>query len=156
MKLLAATLFACALLSGLAGCGLGAVRFEGTSMLPGIKDGERLSVVRFDRGAEFDVRRGDIVLFLHPNDPEMTYLKRLVGLPGDTVELREGRVFVNGEELAEPYVDPELNMMRDSSPPLHVKPHHYYVLGDNRDNSADSRQWGLVPEKYITGKVLNR
>ena len=155
MRLLAATLLASAML----GCSLlsgGAVRFEGTSMLPGIKDGDRLVLARFDRGAEFDVKRGDIILFLYTGDPEAFYVKRLVGLPGDTVELREGRVFVDGQGLPEPYVDPKLNEMRDSAPPVHVEPHHYYVLGDNRDNSSDSRFWGPVPEKYILGKVLNR
>ena len=155
MRLLAATLLASATL----GCSIfggGAVRFEGTSMLPGIKDGDRLVLARFDRGAEFDVKRGDIVLFRYPKDPEKMYLKRLVGLPGETVEVRGGRVFVNGEELAEPYVDPKLNEARDSQPPVFVEPRHYYVLGDNRDNSADSRIWGLVPERYVIGKVAGR
>ena len=155
MRLLAAVLLASAML----GCSLlrgGAVRFEGTSMLPGIRDGDRLVLARFDRGAEFDVRRGDIILLRYPKDPEMMYLKRLVGLPGETVEVRGGRVFVNGAELAEPYVDPKLNESRDSLPPVLVEPKHYYVLGDNRDNSADSRVWGLIPEKYVIGKVVGR
>jgi signal peptidase I len=155
MRPLAAILTASVLLSGLAGCGLGVVRFEGTSMQPGIKDGDRLSLVRFDRGAEFDVKRGDVVLFRYPKDPEKSYLKRLVGLPGETVEIRAGRVLIDGRELPEPYVDPQLNEARDSAPPVYVEPHHYYVLGDNRDNSADSRLWGLIPEKNIYGKVLN-
>ena len=155
MRLLAAVLLASTLL-GCSLLGRGLVRFEGTSMLPGIKDGDRLSVLRFDRGAEFEVKRGDIILFRYPKDPEKTYLKRLVGLPGDTVEVREVRVFINGKELAEPYVDPKLSVMDMSSPPVYVEPHHYYVLGDNRDNSADSRHWGLIPEKYILGKVLNK
>lgn len=156
MRPLAATLFATALLLGCSALGRGVVRFEGTSMQPGIKDGDRLLVLRFDRGAKFDVRRGDVVLFRYPKDPEKSYLKRLVGLPGDTVELREGRVFINGEELAEPYVDPNLNVVLDSAPPVRVGPQHYYVLGDNRDNSADSRIWGLIPEKYIIGRVADR
>ncbi|MET0649230.1 MAG: signal peptidase I [Pyrinomonadaceae bacterium] len=157
MRLLAATLVASALL--LLGCsvfGRSEIVYEGTSMLPTVKDGDRLSLSRFDRGAEFDVKRGDIVLFLFPNDPDKAYVKRLVGLPGETVELRDGRVFVNGQEVPEPYVDPNLNLGRDSEPPVYVKPHYYYVLGDNRDNSSDSRMWGLVPEKYILGKVLNK
>ncbi|HEX8338279.1 MAG TPA: signal peptidase I [Pyrinomonadaceae bacterium] len=155
MRLLAATLVASALLLGCSAFGRGVVRFEGTSMQPGIKHGDRLIVLRFDQGAEFDVKRGDVILFLYPKDPEKSYLKRLVGLPGETVELRGGRVFINGQELAEPYVDPQLNAELDSRPPVYVEPHHYYVLGDNRDNSADSRLWGAIPEKYILGKVLN-
>lgn len=156
MRLVAATLFASALLLGCSLFGRGVVRFEGTSMQPGIKNGDRLSVLRFDQGAKFDVKRGDILLFRYPKDPEKSYLKRLVGLPGETVELREGRVLINGQELAEPYVDPQLNTMRDSEPPVYVEPQHYYVLGDNRDNSADSRLWGLIHEKYIYGKVTDR
>jgi signal peptidase I len=156
MRLLAATLLASAAL----GCSLlggGAVTYEGTSMLPGIKDGDRLVLARFDRGAEFDVKRGDIVLFRYPRDPEKLYVKRLVGLPGETVEVRsDGRVLIDGKELAEPYVDPKLNVMDTSDPPVYVEPHHYYVLGDNRDNSSDSRMWGAVPEEYILGKVLNK
>ena len=156
MRLLAATLVASALLLGCSAFGRGLVRFEGTSMQPGIKDGDRLSVLRFDRGAKFDVKRGDVILFRYPKDPEKSYLKRLVGLPGETVELREGRVLINGQELPEPYVDPRLNAARDSEPPVYVEPRHYYVLGDNRDNSADSRLWGLIHEKYIYGKVADR
>jgi signal peptidase I len=157
MRLSAAILaVASALLLGCSGCGRGVVTFEGISMLPGIRDGDRLSVVRFDRGAAFEVRRGDIVLFLHQGDPEKAYLKRVVGLPGETVELRDGLVLINGSALREPYVDEKLNTMRDSAPPVYVRPHHYYVLGDNRDNSADSRAWGLVPEKHVLGKVTNR
>jgi signal peptidase I len=156
MRLLAATIIASALLLGCPGCGRGTVVFEGVSMLPGIRHGDRLSVLRFDRGPELELSRGDLVLFLYPGDPEKTYVKRLVGLPGETVELRDGVVFVNGRELAEPYVDPQFNTARDSSPPLHVRERHYYVLGDNRDNSADSRSWGLVPERYILGKVVSR
>ena len=157
MRLPAAVLaVASGLLLVCSGCGRGAVTFEGVSMQPGIRDGDRLTLVRFDRGAEFEVRRGDIILFLHRGDPEKAYLKRLVGLPGETVELRDGRVLIDGAELPEPYVDPKLNTMRDSSPPVFVSPRHYYVLGDNRDNSADSRAWGLVPEWHVLGKVTNR
>ena len=157
MRLSAAILAAAfALLLGCSGCGRGSVTFRGVSMLPGIRDGDRLSLVRFDRGADFEVGRGDVVLFLHGGDPEKSYLKRVVGLPGETVELRDGRVFIDGSALPEPYVDEKLNTMRDPSPPVFVAPRHYYVLGDNRDNSADSRHWGPVPEKHVLGKVTNR
>ena len=132
------------------------VTFQGVSMRPGIKDGDRIRLVRFDRGAEFKVARGDIVMSLYPDDPSKSYVKRLIGLPGETVEIRDAKVYVNGAELAEPYVDPELNVTRQTMPPVLVRPHHYFVMGDNRDNSADSRHWGLVPEKYVLGKVVGR
>ena len=133
------------------------VIFKGISMLPGIRDGEKLTIERFDcRGGEFDIKRGDVVAFWFPDDPSKSYVKRLIGLPGETVQVSEERVFINGEKLAEPYVDPKLNVQDDDRPPVFVKPHYYYVLGDNRDNSSDSRAWGLVPEKYIYAKVVNR
>lgn len=133
-----------------------AVTFQGVSMRPGIEDGDRIRFARFDRGAEFRVARGDIVMHRHLEDPSKVYIKRLVGLPGETVEIRGAKVFVNGAELAEPYVDPKLNVTAQSMPPVLVRPEHYFVLGDNRDNSADSRLWGPVPRKFILGKAVGR
>ena len=132
------------------------VRFQGASMLPAIKDGEPVRFERFDRGAKFEVRRGDIVLFLYPGDPSKFYIKRLIALPTETVETRAGKVLIDGQELSEPYVDPQLNLGQTTQPPLSVKEHYYYVLGDNRDHSSDSRAWGLVPEKNILGRALAR
>jgi signal peptidase I len=127
---------------------------NGTSMFPVIKNGQRLAVERFDRGAKFEVSRGDIVAFWFPDDPSVTYFARLIGMPGESVQIREGAVFINGRKLDEPYVDAALNRASDTHPTVYVKPHYYYVLGDNRDNSSDSRSWGLVPEKYIYAKVV--
>ena len=93
-------------------------------------------------------------MFLYPNDTSKFYIKRLIGMPGETVEIRERKVFIDGKELAEPYIDPKLNLSQRVLSPLYVKEHHYYVLGDNRDRSSDSRIWGLVPEKNILGKVI--
>lgn len=132
------------------------VVFEGTSMLPGLKNGDTLVISRFDRGAKFAVQRGDIILFLFPDDPSKFYIKRLIGLPGETVEIREGKVFINGIALEEPYVATRLNTASRSLPPVKVQEHHYYILGDNRDNSSDSRIWGLAPEKYVLGRVIDR
>lgn len=126
-------------------------------MLPTIREGQRLNVERFDQDADIQAKlaRGDIVVFWFPNDPSKSYIKRLIGLPGETVEVREGAVFVNGRKLDEPYLDGALNRSADTRPPVYVKPHYYYVLGDNRDSSSDSRIWGLVPEKYIYAKVVS-
>jgi signal peptidase I len=129
--------------------------FHGTSMLPGIRDGDRLAVERFDRGNGFEGKRGDVIAFLYPEDASKYYVKRLVGLPGETVEIREGAVFINGSRLEEPYVDPKFNMSRASHTPVRVEEQYYYVLGDNRDASSDSRIWGLVPGENIYARVVS-
>jgi len=128
---------------------------QGTAMLPTFKEGQRVKIKRFDRFEEPDLKRGDVVLFLFPDDPSKSYVKRLIGLSGDTVEIREGKVIVNAQELDEPYVDSRLNQSHRSQAPIFVKPNYYYVLGDNRDNSSDSRIWGLVPERYVYAKVVS-
>src|ERR1700752_2631314 len=120
---------------------------QGTAMLPSFKEGQLLKIERFDRFEEPDLKRGDVVVFLFPDDPSASYVKRLIGLPGDTVEISEGKVIVNDQELVEPYIDPRLNLSHRSQQPIYVKPNYYYVLGDNRDNSSDSRIWGFVPER---------
>lgn len=132
------------------------VKVEGTSMLPRLHDGERIFVNKLIYYGVPKLARGDIVVFWYPNDPSKSYIKRLLGLPGETVEVREGRVFINGRELPEGYLDPRLNLSHLSRAPVLVKEHYFFVMGDNRDNSYDSRSWGLVPEKYIYGKALFR
>ena len=131
------------------------VVLEGTGMLPSFKDGQSVKVKRFDRFEEPDLKRGDVVAFLFPDDPSKSYVKRLIGMPGDTVEIREGKVIVNGQELDEPYVDSRLNLSHRSQQLVYVRPNYYYVLGDNRDNSSDSRIWGLVPERYVYAKIVS-
>ena len=136
------------------------VKVEGTSMLPYLHDGERIFVNKLIYYDEYrwapKVYRGDIVVFWFPEDPSKSYIKRVIGLPGDTVEVHDGRVRVNGKDLEEMYLDPQLNMSHASRPATYVKPGYYFVMGDNRDNSSDSRIWGLVPKKYIYGKALFR
>ncbi|MFL6286189.1 MAG: signal peptidase I [Pyrinomonadaceae bacterium] len=132
------------------------VKVEGTSMLPRLHDGERIFVNKLIYYGLPDIERGDIVVFWFPDAPSKSYIKRVIGLPGETVQMRAGRIFVNGKELKEPYLDPTLNAAPEDKPPTYVRPHYYFVMGDNRDNSSDSRSWGLVPEKYIYGKALFR
>ena len=134
---------------------------EGTSMLPELHDGERLLVnklvyYKIDGVSWGHIDRGDIVVFWYPRDPEKSYVKRVIGLPGETVEVRNGVVFVDDQELKEPYLDIEHNQSLPSFRPTKVEPHHFFVMGDNRDNSSDSRYWGLVPEKYVYGKAFFR
>ena len=132
------------------------VKVEGTSMLPRLHDGERIFVNKLVYYHWPPLERGDIVVFWFPDDPDKSYIKRVIGLPGELVEIRDGRIYVNGLELRETYLDPQHNVARQNLPPTVVKPHYYFVMGDNRDSSDDSRRWGLVPEKYIYGKALLR
>jgi signal peptidase I len=140
------------------------VKVEGTSMLPRLHDGERIFVNKLiyyklpelQKYGWPSLERGDVIVFWPPHDPDKSYVKRIIGLPGETVEVRNGRILINGQELSEPYLDPHLNASHPTQPPVVVKEHYYFVMGDNRDNSSDSRIWGLVPEKYIYGKALFR
>lgn len=134
---------------------------EGNSMYPQLHDGERLIVnkliyYKLEGVSWGHIQRGDIVVFWYPKDPDKSYVKRVIGLPGDTVEMRNGKVFINGQEMDEKYLDPSVNQAASSFTAKKVEEHYYFVMGDNRDNSSDSRIWGLVPEKYIYGKVFFR
>jgi signal peptidase I len=134
---------------------------EGTSMLPQLHDGERLLVnklvyYRLQSVSWGHIERGDIVVFWYPNDPDKSYVKRVIGLPGEVVEVKAGKVYINGFQLDEDYLDSEHNQSLPTWPAKKVEDHHYFVMGDNRDNSSDSRYWGLVPEKYIYGKAFFR
>ncbi len=134
---------------------------EGTSMLPTLHEGERLVVNKLIyykiQGYSWGhLERGDVVVFWYPKDPDKSYVKRIIGLPGDTVELRNGIVYINGQVMHEHYLEATYNQMEGNLEPKKVEEHHYFVMGDNRDNSSDSRIWGLVPEKYIYGKVFFR
>ena len=134
---------------------------DGTSMLSEIHDGERLIVnklvyYKFQSVSWGHLERGDIVVFWYPNNPEKSYVKRIIGLPGEMVEMRNGVVYINGEEMREEYLDAEHNKTLGNLEQTKVKDHYYFVMGDNRDNSSDSRYWGPVPEKYIYGKVFFR
>jgi len=131
-----------------------AFRVQGTSMLPILEDGERIIVNKFVYRFH-PIGRGDVVVFWFPRDPSVSFIKRVIGLPGDIVEIRAGKVYVNHAALEEGYVDPRF---RDdqSYPPVEVRKGYYYVLGDHRNSSNDSRSWGEVPEKYIYGRAIYR
>jgi signal peptidase I len=134
---------------------------EGTSMLPTLHQNERLIVNKmiYYKLKSFSwghIERGDVVVFWYPKDPDKSYVKRVIGLPGDTIEVTNGVVYVNGEVLYENYLDSTFNQSHANHELTKVDEHYYYMMGDNRDNSADSRIWGLVPEKYIYGKVFFR
>jgi signal peptidase I len=130
------------------------VKVEGTSMMPSLYDQERLFINQFSyKFGIGDIKRGDTVVFWFPEDTTKSYIKRVIGLPGDTIEVDDGFVIVNGKKLIENYVPPEYR--DDRSYPKHkVPPGEYFVLGDHRISSNDSRAWGFVPKNYIYGKAV--
>ncbi|HXE61941.1 MAG TPA: signal peptidase I [Bryobacteraceae bacterium] len=130
------------------------VKVEGTSMMPGLTDQERIFVNKYEyRLGENNIQRGDLVVFHYPKDPRESYIKRVVGLPGDSVRILAGEVYVNGKKLDEPYV---LDAYRDhdSMEREIVPPGDYFVLGDHRNSSSDSRSWGFVARDEIYGKAV--
>jgi signal peptidase I len=129
------------------------VKVEGTSMMPSLIDQERIFINKFVyRFGIADIGRGDTVVFWFPGDPSKSYIKRVIGAPGDAIEVIEGKVIVNGRALAEPYV-PDEYRDRVSMPRSVVPADEYFVLGDHRSSSNDSRMWGMVPRRYIYGKA---
>jgi signal peptidase I len=131
-----------------------AFRVQGTSMEPLLLDGERIVVNKFIYRFQ-PIERGDVVVFWYPRDPSVSFIKRVVGLPGDLVEMQGGRLVVNGMPVREDYL-PESFRDGDSLPPTEVRKGYYFVLGDHRRSSNDSRSWGEVPEKYIYGRAVFR
>jgi signal peptidase I len=127
------------------------VRVEGTSMQPGLRDQDRLFIDRFFFRFE-KITRGDVVVFHYPRDPEKSYIKRVIGLPGDTVSIRQGRVFINNQPIDEPYVPRRFRDTR-SMGELVVPPDEYFVMGDHRSISSDSRDFGPVDRDLIYGKA---
>jgi len=122
---------------------------RGSSMSPGIHDGDRILVNHLTYLLQ-SVQRGDIVVLRYPLDPRLDYIKRVIGLPGDLVRIHGGFVSVNGEVLEEPYIS-EPDTRSDTL--VRVEPDHYFVMGDNRPHSSDSREFGQVPRENLVGKV---
>jgi signal peptidase I len=152
------------------------------SMEPNLLIGDHLLVNKFIFGATQsaaersvlpidEIKRLEVIVFKFPKDPSRDFIKRVIGLPGDTVELRSKRVFINGKMLDEPYAyyleDPpplpqEMDQSRDLGAgdprvqygPVTVPPGQYFMMGDNRDNSEDSRYWGFMPRENVKGRAL--
>jgi signal peptidase I len=128
------------------------VQVEGNSMVPHLFNHERILVNKLTYRLG-PIQRGDIVVFRFPLDPSKSYIKRVVGLPGEWVSIASGRVMINGAPLDEPYL-PASYQDRQTYMPLQVPPGQYYVLGDHREMSNDSRVWGTVDAKFIYGKAV--
>jgi signal peptidase I len=150
-----------------------AFKIPSGSMEPNLLIGDHLLVNKFvsaptltgleDTVLPIDsVKRGDIIVFKHPRTPDRDLIKRTIGLPGETIELRDRRVYVDGKPLDEPYAHYLVNDVADISPgdvrrnfgPVTIPPGHYFMMGDNRDNSEDSRFWGTLPRDHVKGKAL--
>ena len=130
------------------------VKVEGTSMMPTLTDQERIFINKFTYHFGLgSIERGDMVVFWFPLDPSKSYIKRVIGVPGDTVRIEAGQVFVNGEALSEGYV-PDEYRDRVSWEEHRVPAGHYFVLGDHRSSSSDSRTWGFVKRDAIYGKAV--
>src|ERR1017187_484282 len=128
------------------------VKVEGTSMTPLISDQERIFINKFVYRFE-PIERGDVVVFWYPLDRSKSFIKRVVGLPGDTLEIRQGRVYLNGNLLPEPYV-PESADSGSNYTPRKIPNSEYFVMGDHRDSSNDSRVFGPVQRQFIYGKAV--
>ena len=128
------------------------VRVEGTSMLPRLEDRDRLFINKFVYHLS-SIERGDVVVFHYPRDPEKSYIKRVIALPGDRLRIDHGRVFLNGNLQPEPYVPDEFRDTR-SVAEMVIPEGSYYMMGDHRSISSDSREFGPVERSLIYGKAV--
>ena len=154
-----------------------AFKIPSGSMEDNLKIGDHIIVNKFIYGPQVpalrglvplrDVRRGDVVVFRYPEQPEVDFVKRVVALPGETILIRDKKVFIDGKQLDEPYVVfddervypagpflPEPYRSRDQFGPFTLPPGQYFAMGDNRDHSHDSRYWGTVPRSLIKGRAF--
>jgi signal peptidase I len=127
---------------------VGRYRIDGSSMNPTLLDGEYLIINNVTYVLD-EPQYGDIVVFRHPRN-ELNLIKRVIGVPGDAVKIENGSVWVNGEELTEPYIAAAPNYGGE----WNVPPDQYFVLGDNRNNSSDSHSWGFLPKENLLGRAL--
>lgn len=149
-----------------------AFKIPSGSMIPTLLVGDHILVWKIIYGVKIpftdqyliefgDPQKGDIIVFKFPKDEEKDFIKRVMGVPGDTIELRDKKVLLNGKPLKEPYaIHQEPHIMpgefqpRDNYGPIEVPPHSYFVMGDNRDHSLDSRFWGFVDRNKIKGRAF--
>jgi len=125
------------------------IRVDGYSMEPTLHNGEFVIVNKMAYRLG-NPQHGDVIVFHYPRDPEQEYIKRIVGLPGDRVQVRDGQVYVNDQLINEPYIAAAPKYQSEWSVPENA----LFVLGDNRNNSSDSHNWGPVPMEYVVGKAL--
>jgi signal peptidase I len=128
------------------------VKVEGTSMAPLLSDQERIFINKFVYRFE-DIHRGDVVVFWYPLDRSKSFIKRVIGLPGETVDIRHGLLYVNGQLIPEPYVPPQYTDVTDFGP-IKVPKDSYFVMGDHRISSNDSRVFGPVASQFIYGRAV--
>ncbi len=128
------------------------VRVEGTSMLPRLEDSDRLFINKFVYHISA-IERGDVVVFHYPRDPEKSYIKRVIGLPGDRLWIAQGQVWLNGKPLRESYVPQQYRDNRSMAEMI-VPPGTYFMMGDHRSISSDSREFGPVERPLIYGKAV--
>jgi signal peptidase I len=134
--------------------GFQVARVEGQSMAPTLADQDRLIVNKLAYRLG-NPQRGDIVMLYYPINPDKSFVKRVIAEESDTVRIVDGRVYVNDVPLRDDYVPPEYRSHDDWGPQV-IPEGYYFVMGDHRNNSSDSRHWGFVPKKYIIGKVQLR
>ena len=127
------------------------VRVEGTSMLPRLGDQDRLFINKFVYHFA-EIHRGDVVVFHYPRDPQKSYIKRVIAVPGDELRIDDGRTYINGRLLPEPYVPRRFHDSR-SQDEMVIQADQYFVMGDHRSISSDSRDFGPVPRDLIYGKA---
>ena len=127
------------------------VRVEGTSMMPRLGDQDRLFINKFVYHFA-EIHRGDVVVFHYPRDPQKSYIKRVIAVPGDELRIDDGRTYINGRLLPEPYVPRRFHDSR-SQDAMVIQPDQYFVMGDHRSISSDSRDFGPVPRDLIYGKA---
>ncbi|RME42292.1 MAG: signal peptidase I [Caldilineae bacterium] len=128
-------------------------RVEGHSMAPNLQNGQYLVVDKLSYKLPFGIRppqRGDVIVFVPPHQPDRDFVKRIIGLPGETVEIRRGQVYINGEPLPNTF---GARLDRSAMPPTVVPEGSLFVLGDNRPNSNDSRNWGMLDMNHVVGRV---
>lgn len=128
------------------------VRVEGTSMLPRLEDHDRLFINKFVYHVE-SIQRGDVVVFHYPRDPEKSYIKRVIAVPGDRLAIEDGQVLLNGHPLAETYVPEQFRDTRSMDETV-IPPDSYFMMGDHRSISSDSREFGPVARDLIYGKAV--